>query len=239
MNSNTLIIIPARGGSKGIPNKNTKKLDGTPLFLRSVQQAERCGFENIFVSTDSADIAKLSNDYGSFSPFLRPKTISGDKSHMFEVYIHAVKTFMEMGKTYDYFLTLLPTMPFRTDLSVLKAHEIISSGDVDWVFTCNEYEHHPFRAFKISADSQLCPVFTNNDSVMFSNRQELPPFVRFNGGVIGGTVKNLLSGINEYNVNDNNIVSKGVLTTKDESIDIDDPIDFEFCEFILKNYKAR
>jgi CMP-N,N'-diacetyllegionaminic acid synthase len=226
-----LIIVPARGGSKGIPNKNLKLLNGVPLFMRTVIQAERCGFKNIFVSTDSEEIAALANKRGKYCPILRPANIAGDLSHMFHVFKHAIMYFNDVGERYRYFIALLPTMPFRPDASVIQGAHLLHEG-AHWVFSCNEFEHHPYRAVEI-VNGNVSSFFGLDDSVMFSNRQELPKMFRFNGGVIGGEINNIIvNDLTEYNISADGVICHAVYNTKEESVDIDDPIDFSFCEFI-------
>ena len=109
-----LLVIPARGGSKGIPLKNIKKLNGNPLIYYSIKAALKCSdlFEHVIVSTDSEKIKKISQDLGAEVPFLRPKEISTDEADSKEVILHALEYFEKIEKEkYDWVLMLQPTNP--------------------------------------------------------------------------------------------------------------------------------
>ena len=116
MNSNPKVValIPARSGSKRIPNKNIKLLSGHPLIAYSIVSAlESKVFDKVVVSTDSEDIAKISEYYGAEVPFLRPKNISKDNSIDLELFIHAVNEIIKIDKKIKYVVHLRPTTPFR------------------------------------------------------------------------------------------------------------------------------
>lgn len=112
-----LIIIPARGGSKGIKNKNIVNAGGKPLIfytIRTALEAKKRGLvDDIVVSTDSQKIADISKKLGATVPFLRPKNISGDKAKSIEFMLHAIDFFEEKGIFYDYMVLLQPTSPLR------------------------------------------------------------------------------------------------------------------------------
>lgn len=111
---NIVAVVPARGGSKGIPLKNIQPLCGRPLLSFTIEAAKQAGFEgNIFVSTDSKEIAKVALAYGA-KVINRPANISGDKASTEAVLLHAVESIQkEIGKDLDYILTLPPTSPLR------------------------------------------------------------------------------------------------------------------------------
>ena len=121
--SNIFSIIPARSGSKGIPGKNIKLLNGIPLIAFSIQASLKS--ENIsrtIVSTDSEEIANIARKFGAEVPFLRPSAISGDNSTDFEFFIHAIEWFKtNEGKIPDYFVHLRPTTPLREPNVIDKA----------------------------------------------------------------------------------------------------------------------
>ena len=112
--SSILAIIPARGGSKGLPKKNILEMHGQPLIswtLASTEESEL--IDRVFVSTDSEEIAKVSADYGADIPFLRPSAISRDESPSYELIIHALDEFALRGESFEYVALLEPTSPLR------------------------------------------------------------------------------------------------------------------------------
>ena len=122
----TIAIIPARSGSKGIPNKNIKLLGGIPLFAFSIMAAKRMkGVDRIIVSTDSKEYADLANSFGAETPFLRPAEISGDKSTDYELFTHLLNWFT-LNENYEpeYIIHLRPTTPLRDPLKMTEALEL-------------------------------------------------------------------------------------------------------------------
>ena len=125
MRDDILIIIPARGGSKGIPRKNIKPLNGKPLIYYAIDTARAItADENICVSTDDVEIKSVVEAYGLQVPFLRPNALSTDTAGTYEVLIHALNFYEEQGKQYNTVLLLQTTSPFRTAEQVKEALEI-------------------------------------------------------------------------------------------------------------------
>jgi len=124
-NKRILALIPARGGSKGLPGKNTLSFHGKPLIAHSISQAfESKYLDKVMVSTDSEKIASVSQKYGAFVPFLRPKSLANSKSNMTDVVIHALNYLSRKGEDYDMVLLLQPTSPLRISEDIDKAIEL-------------------------------------------------------------------------------------------------------------------
>jgi len=122
--TNTIAIIPARSGSKGVPDKNIKLLAGHPLIAYSIAAAKIAGIKRVFTSTDSEKYAEIASDYGAEVPFLRPQEIATDRSTDYEWVRHAMEWFKENEKVMpELWLHLRPTTPLR-DTGVL--HSAIS-----------------------------------------------------------------------------------------------------------------
>lgn len=131
MNKSYLIVIPARGGSKGIPDKNIIEVAGKPLIAYSIELALRV-FEtglngDIVVTTDSARIAKIAREWGGNVPFMRPSEISGDTAKSIEFLLHALEFFENQGRHFDATILLQPTSPLRTVQDILQAVKIYES----------------------------------------------------------------------------------------------------------------
>lgn len=111
---NILGIIPARGGSQGIPGKNIKQLNGLPLIAYTLRQASESSLLNrVIVSTDDPDIAKCAKEYGGDVPFLRPGCLATETSSSLEFILHALEVLEKGGETYDKVCLLQPTSPYR------------------------------------------------------------------------------------------------------------------------------
>src|SRR5574344_397852 len=122
---NILTIIPARGGSKGIPHKNIKPLNGKPLIYYTIDCARAiCNDEDICVSTDDAEIISVVEQYGLKVPFVRPAELASDTAGTYEVLLHALDFYEKQGRHYDVVLLLQNTSPFRSSLHVKEALEL-------------------------------------------------------------------------------------------------------------------
>lgn len=233
----TVAIIPARGGSKGVPNKNLKELDGIPLIAHSINVAKKSNFSRVLVFSDSPEIQRVAIKFGAESPVLRPSNTATDTAHMFLIYKFAMEFLQSRNETPHSFCALLPTTPLRSIGTVNETIQKIQSGNFDWVFSINEMEHHPYRAMKIEGDTLLEPFHKIDAQTLWSNRQELPKVYRFNGGTMCGLAEHVLLN-SEYNID-----GKGTFGTKvgfvmmsqEESLDIDSELDFELIEQVLKS----
>ncbi len=130
--SNKLALIPARGGSKGIPNKNLRMVGAKSLLDRAIESAVKSKiFSEICVSTDSSEIASHVNDHGLTVPFFRPPEISGDTSLGIEVIKHAISFYQNLGVEFDTVTLLQPTSPFRTFNDVVEANKIFDNSSCE------------------------------------------------------------------------------------------------------------
>lgn len=120
-----LAIIPARGGSKGIKNKNIIGVNKLPLIAYTIKPALKIKREglitDVIVSTDSTKIATVSKKFGANVPFLRPANIAGDRAKSIDVILHAIDFFAKKGKSYDYVVLLQPTSPLRLAKDIKEA----------------------------------------------------------------------------------------------------------------------
>ena len=131
--TDTLFVITARGGSKGLPGKNIKDLCGKPLIAYSIDVARAfTDDENICVSTDSEEIKQVVEQYGLKVPFLRPDYLATDTATSNDVLVHAVNFFKEQGREYKKLVLLQPTSPLRTSEDVKGAMELFRD-DIDMV----------------------------------------------------------------------------------------------------------
>lgn len=181
-NKKVLAIVPARGGSKGIPNKNLLKLNGKSLIglvasvVKNIPEIDRC-----IVSTDSEKIAEDAITHGLAVPFMRPKKISGDFIGDWDVIYHAVREMERIDKTkYEYILMLQPTSPLRTAKEVLGALELLVTKGYSSVWTLSETDlkYHPLKQMKLTGTSM---AHYHNSGKKVIARQELEQLYHRNG----------------------------------------------------------
>ena len=223
-----LVVIPARGGSKGLPGKNIKMLCGKPLIAYSIDVARAFADDkNICVSTDSEEIKQVVEQYGLKVPFLRPDYLATDRGTSDDVLIHAVNYYREQyGRTFKKLLLLQPTSPLRTKEDVEGAIRLYRD-DIDMVVSVIK-SHAP--AVLCQDDEQGYVQLTYNKKAL--GRQQLPDMYEFNGAVYVMSVDALL----EKKMAGFTKIVKYVMS-KEHSIDIDDIYDFLQVESILKYSK--
>ncbi len=179
-----LAIITARGGSKGIPNKNIKEFRGKPLILYTIEVAKKSGLiTDLIVSTDDQKIAEISKKYGAEVPFIRPVDLAQDDTPILPVIQHAVK-FMEnkLGYQYDYVVTLQPTSPFRTPEDIDQAIKLIDNEKADSAasLVAVPSTFHPIKMKKLDGNKVLPYCLSEPEGV---RRQELPKVYRRSSAV--------------------------------------------------------
>lgn len=169
-----LAIIPARGGSKGIPGKNIKLLAGKPLIAYTIESAKQSLYlDRVIVSTDSKKIASLAKRLGAYAPFLRPKRYSKDTSPSSDAIVHAIEWLEKNGESYDLVILLEPTSPLRREGDIDGAiRQFIESYDTaDALVSVGEIHlENPYIA-KIIGDGYVRPLLGKST---FHQRQQLP-----------------------------------------------------------------
>lgn len=158
-----IAIIPARGGSKGLPGKNIKPLLGKPLLVWTIEQAKNSRYiDEIFVSTDSPAIASVAEDYGIRVPELRPPHLSSDTSSSMDVVAYIIERFESKNKTFDYILLLEPTSPMRKGSDIDNAIELLSQNQsADGVISLGEvHMEHPSIVKKVDENNKIVPYIT-------------------------------------------------------------------------------
>ncbi len=147
-----LAVIPARGGSKRIPRKNIKTFHGQPMIAWSIQAALKSGcFDEVWVSTDDAEIAQVAQEYGAKVPFLRPAELSNDFATTADVMQHAVNFFVNEEQAQpDYVCCLYATAPFVMQQDLLNGLSLIQAEKVDYVFSATTFPFPIQRAIKLT-----------------------------------------------------------------------------------------
>lgn len=219
-----LVVIPARGGSKGLPGKNIKMLCGKPLIAYSIDVARAItSDENICVSTDDHHIIDVVENYGLKVPFVRPAEYATDTATTNDVLLHAVDFYARQGRHYSKLLLLQPTSPLRKVEEVQDAINLFRD-DIDMVVSVMK-SHAPAVLCNDNQDGFIELVYNKKAQ----GRQSLPTFYEFNGAI--------------YVINIEALKEKGLagfdkrikyVMPKESSIDIDDIYDFMLIERIMK-----
>lgn len=226
---NILCVIPARGGSKGLPKKNIKRLLGRPLISYTIEQAGSSKYiDRVIVSTDDKYIAAISRRYGAETPFIRPKKLASDKSGMVDVLLHAVN-WMEKREKYSFDIVVLlqVTSPLRSVKDVDKCIELLFKRDADSIFSVTESHRSPyFNMVELRNDNSVKLVKRGN----FLTRQQTPLVYDINGSVYIWR-KDALKSKKKVILKKSHIY----IMPKERSIDIDDSIDLNIAKMLLKS----
>ncbi len=176
-----LVIIPARGGSKGIPHKNIKPLAGKPLIHYTIDVARQIvANEDICVSTDDPEIIQCVEDYGVKVPFVRPSELATDTAGTYEVLLHALKYYEQQGKTYDVVILLQNTSPFRTPKQVKEALALYNSN-LDMVVSVKECSANPYYCVFEENTEGFLNICKGNGNI--TRRQDAPKVYEYNGAI--------------------------------------------------------
>ena len=183
MNTGTLALVVARGGSKGIPRKNLRPVGGQPLIVHTLLAARASRLlSRTILSTDDPEIADIAGQHGTEVPFMRPSELARDDSHIMDVTLHALE-WLERGEGYcpERVMLLQPTSPFRTAEDIDGAIRMALEADAPAVVSVCEARRHPCLAKRLEADGSLRP-FVDSD-LQTRRRQELPPAYDLNGAI--------------------------------------------------------
>lgn len=232
-NKKILCVIQARGGSKGIPNKNIYKINNHPLISYSIAAAKNSKYiDDIIVSSDSKKICKVANEYGARTPFLRPKYLAKDNTPSVDSLLYSVKKYEEIiKKKFDYVIELPCVAPLRdskfVDLAIQKIFKTNSDSVISYVDTG---EKHPIRLKRISGSkvTNFCKEYPEIEKKSFRQNFE-PSFIR-NGAIYCMTRKCLLD-------NKTRIGKKTfpIIMPMEKSINIDEKFDLLVVKYLIEN----
>ncbi|QCH26957.1 cytidylyltransferase domain-containing protein [Clostridium tyrobutyricum] len=226
-NKKILAIIPARGGSKGVPHKNIKEINDRPLISYTIEEAINSRYiDKLIVSTEDKSIAEISRKYGAEVPFLRPRELALDETPGIDPILHAVKCLKDKGCNFDYVMCLQCTSPFRKYYQIDESIKSLYDEDADSIVSVCESEITPYWMKKIK-DGRLKNFM--DESIFYARRQDIPKTYRLNGAIYLAKTGILLDIKNWYTENTLPYVMDEI-----SSIDIDNMIDFKFAEFLMK-----
>lgn len=220
-----LALIPARSGSKGVPDKNIRQLCGKPLMAYAIEAALATGvMDAVVVSTDSERYAEVARQHGAQVPFLRPAELSGDTSLASAYIVHAIETLRSTGRVYDYFALLQPTTPLRTAAHIMQGVRMAADEGLDSVVAFSEAECPIALLHPLPEDKNLGALI-----VPEANRQEHAPRYRINGMLYIARCDEYLRTRSFYGPN-----AKALVIGREYAVDIDNESDFALAEFMLE-----
>lgn len=224
-----LAIIPARGGSKGLPGKNIRELCGKPLIAWSIEHAQKSKYiDDIFISTDSQEIADVAEKYGAPCPELRPAEYAVDTAPSSAFIIYTLEKMAKEKVPYDYFILLEPTSPLRDETDVDKSiGMLIDNPEVEsCVGVCKAEDVHPAFMLTLNESGLIQPY---EPKFRLLRRQDLTPVYYFEGSVYVSSVKAYLDKKTFYHDK-----TLPYIVPKWKSFEVDDVIDFTIIEAMMK-----
>ena len=226
-----IAIIPARSGSKGLPDKNIKPLGKKPLLWYSVNAAIESGmFDEIMVSTDSEEYAKIAQSCGAKVPFLRSEANSGDASGTFDAVREVLEHYRKAGREFENVTILQPTSPFRSGEDIKNAFTLFEQKNAKAVVSVCRAEHPIFWYNTI--DKNLSMEKFAQSVKNASRRQEAEDYYRLNGAIYIVDVNVVLSKKSLYED-----ACFAYIMEEKNSVDIDTIDDFEYAEFLINKNK--
>ena len=229
---NSIAIIPARGGSKRLPQKNILPLVDKPLIQWTIEAAMEANvFDEVCVSSDCDEILAVATKLG-VTAIKRPDEFATEQSSSSEVVEHILKTYQQSGTQFDNFTLLQPTSPLRTASHIRDAHSLFfSKEEANAVVSVNECEHSPLWCGEVGIDGEMDDFFS--DELQNKRSQDLPDFYRLNGAIYIVKTECFLKSKSF-------IPSLGCFAyvmDASDSVDIDHWLDFKIAEVLLKEKK--
>lgn len=219
-----LAVIPARGGSKGLPRKNILSFNGRPLLAYSIEAAQRCPLvDRCVVTTEDAEIKATALAYGA-EVIDRPSAFSTDSARTHEAARHVLETVRSDGPLPEILVLLQPTSPLRTAAHLTECLETFLASEATCAISVTEAEHHPYKTFLLEG-GRLLPLF-NAESIEMP-RQSLPAVYRPNGAIFAIYSRVFLDTGNFYTP-----PALAYRMPADASVDIDTAFDFSMAERI-------
>lgn len=228
---NILTLITARAGSKGLPGKNTKHINGEPLIYWSIKAGKESKYVNdIYVSTDCEKIASISEHYGAKVPFLRPADLASDTASSSDVIIHFINEMETRGQRFSHILLLEPTSPLREAQDIDNAVEqLLDTPSATSLVSVGLLEsHHPDFTATLDGDKFIrlkSPLVT-------ARRQDLSPLYFFDGSIYISAIETFKQRRTFYHDH-----TLGYIVPKWKTHEIDDMVDFIIVEALMKNFK--
>ena len=224
-----LAVIPARSGSKGLPDKNIKEVMGKPLLAYTVEAALKSGrFDTVHVSTDSEKYAAISRKFGADVPFLRSEALATDTASTWDAVREVLARYAKLGKTFDTVMLMQPTTPLRTWEDVQNAYKLMEQKHARAVIAVCEVDHSPLWCDTIPENGNM-KGFGRKD-LAWVNRQVLQPYYRVNGAIYLLTVTGISIPPDDEIYEDD---CYALIMDRKKSVDIDSEDDLGFVEYLM------
>jgi CMP-N,N'-diacetyllegionaminic acid synthase len=224
-----LYIIPARGGSKGLPGKNIRLLGDKPMLAHTILAAQNASHKGtVLVSTDDRAIAAAAAKYSAEVPFMRPENLATDSASTTDVILHALDFYDQKNIQFDTIVVLQPTSPLRTSKDIDAALDLLSKEGCNAVVSVCEAEHHPLWSNTLPDNGSMKDFM--REEIRGLNRQQLPAYYRLNGAIYASAV--------EAFQKNKGFIHEGTFAYRmpaERSVDIDHEIDFKLAELLLPN----
>ncbi len=225
-NDRILALIPARGGSKGIKDKNIISLNGDPLISYTILSSLKSKYiDDTVVTTDSQEIANISKKYGASVPFMRPAELASDQARTIDAVLHAIKSLDEMGNHYDILVLLQPTQPLRTTVDIDRAIEKFFAKGMKGLVSISPVNEHPLLMRTMDEDGNVESLLGENSTC---RRQDMKSYYKVNGCIY----INRISEISQNTSFNDNLV--GYVMSVAHSVDIDDMKDLYLAEYYIQ-----
>jgi CMP-N-acetylneuraminic acid synthetase len=232
-------LIPARSGSKRVPHKNVRRLNGHPLIAYTIAAARDSGvFDAVVVSTDSEDYAAVARHYGAEVPFLRDPAIAGSTSPDIEWVLHALDALEVQGREFEAFSILRPTSPFRQPGTIQRAwSDFIRAEGADSLRAVEEVEQHPGKMWVVRGErmTPLMPLNPEDAPPWHSQQKASLPKVH----VQNASLEIAWTDMARRTSSIAGTVLVPFLTEGDEGVDINGPQDWWYAEHLISTGEAR
>ena len=217
-------VIPARGGSKGLPGKNIRVLAGKPLIAWTIEEAKKSAcIDRLILSSENQEIIRVAREWDCEVPFVRPVELAADETPGIEPVLHALEALPE---SYDYVVVLQPTSPMRTVIDIDNCIRMCMENGMHSCVSVTAVDKSPYWMYKLDESDRLIPLFP--DMSLTPRRQDLPVVHAINGALYVAECSWLK--MNKKFIADETI---GFVMSKERSIDIDTELDLNFLEFLL------
>jgi CMP-N-acetylneuraminic acid synthetase len=218
--------ICARGGSQGVPGKNIKMLCGKPLIAHTIEQALECDLiDEVYVSTDCAEIASVAKEFGAKVPFMRPDHLATNSAPKIPVIEHLLGSIVESGVNVSTIIDLDPTSPLRSQEDI-KACVSLLTEDVDAVITAFSSDKNPYFNMVEVSDEGYAGLVKPLPGGVFA-RQMAPEVYAMNASIYVWHYHSISKGVWEGK-------TKLYVMPRERSIDIDSPLDFKLVELLMR-----
>ncbi len=233
--TNVTSFIFARGGSRGLRDKNLLEFAGKPLIAWTIEQAlENSRIKRVIVSTDSPHIAEISQSYGAEIPFLRPGALASDNSPELDSWKHALNFLKETeGSVPEIFLSLPCTAPLRTQGDIDGNLDCLTENKADIAISASPSTRSPYFNMIQLSDSGRASIIIDS-STNYARRQDVPQ--TFDITTVAYSAKS------QYILDTDNLMAGKVfasLVDRERAIDIDDALDFEIAEYLFKKRRGK